>query len=426
MIQPLAGIPVSGKCDNTGAATIAINGPVEFWSAVYLAVEVSAGTPSWTVRGDAAAGLPLIFGSGTQAMLGPFLLPPRKVITLVLTGAAANAQVDGQVLGWVATTPQELPKQLPSMSTVNITGGNVTAVISGTPAVTISGTPTVQFAAGQQVNIGTVSGTINIQGVTGGINVGTNAPMVSIDSKFTISAQTAHTNLVLPTGANAVLVMATTRNTSGIQVVGHQSSWNMPVSGPYTGSGTHSIYIAPITVADTSVDITYSVSAGSVTYQAFALIGPEATNILNRIQANLYATDTPLAAVASALAVTRQGVGTGPAPWEAPTAWARVRITSNTTTNMVAANGSMHIYVFGWYLGMDGATNGVLAHLQDGTPRPFGALTGNGAAVSFASITGYHNGLDLGSGSKIDLLTDSVPGGGGVEAIVSYTQALAL
>lgn len=50
--------------------------------------------------------------------------------------------------------------------TVAITG-NVTATISGTPSVTISGTPSVTISSGS-VNIGTVTGPVNVQNVVSG------------------------------------------------------------------------------------------------------------------------------------------------------------------------------------------------------------------------------------------------------------------
>lgn len=112
-----------------------------------------------------------------------------------------------------------------------------------------------------------------------------------------------------------------------------------------------------------------------------------------------------------------------PEPWQAPRAWARSRVVANGVTTLVAASGTQHIFVFGWYLGMDGSTNGVLAHMQDGGAKAFAALSGNGAGLSLVSVTGYHNGLDLGAGARLDLNADSIPAGGAVEAIVSYSQA---
>lgn len=182
MRQPID-IPFSGKCDAAGNGTIPINAPVEYWCALYLALEV-LGSPVWTIRESGVGGLPYTFGAGTPVVLGPIVIPPRKILSLSVTGANANATIVGKLLGWSAPTFTELPPALPTASSVNISGGVVNATIT--------------------------AGTINVQNVPGGL-LAINLPPTSLGSwsvtgvKGTVVSQT----VTVPAATHSIQVACT-------------------------------------------------------------------------------------------------------------------------------------------------------------------------------------------------------------------------
>ena len=113
--EPLPREPLSGTCNASGTLTLKYRAPAQFYVHVYIAIQVSAGAPQYAVNLGSSS--PLIFGQGTQTQLGPILLQPGEVASLVVTGTAALATVVAQVLGWQARSPTDLVPLLPLQPT---------------------------------------------------------------------------------------------------------------------------------------------------------------------------------------------------------------------------------------------------------------------------------------------------------------------
>jgi hypothetical protein len=112
-----------------------------------------------------------------------------------------------------------------------------------------------------------------------------------------------------------------------------------------------------------------------------------------------------------------------PAPWELAVSEAKVDVTVNGTTPLVAPSGALHVYVFGWSLAISGSQGGVLAYLANHrTGVAFAHLSENGSANAWGALAGNEGGWDTGAGGGVDLVTVSVPTGGTVRATTRYTQ----
>jgi hypothetical protein len=130
--EPLPREPLSGTCNASGAATLAYRSPIAFWAHAYIAIQVSAGAPTYAVT---QGGLPLAFGQGGQTVIGPLLLAPGERVAIVVTGATALATVSGQVIGWQALDPTELLPLLPIQPTaVSIAGPSTVAISNPNPS----------------------------------------------------------------------------------------------------------------------------------------------------------------------------------------------------------------------------------------------------------------------------------------------------
>lgn len=124
--------PVVGPCDSSGNASIALRAPSQFWVAAYLAIQVDAGTPNYAVQ--LGTGLPLVFGGGQQAVLGPFMLAPGESYSVLVRAAAPLANITGQVLGYQSDRgPEELLALLPSSAPLGPISGPTRVAVLGNP-----------------------------------------------------------------------------------------------------------------------------------------------------------------------------------------------------------------------------------------------------------------------------------------------------
>ena len=105
--------------------------PTNFYVHAYVAIAVSDGAPSYAVTlGVSAFGAgALVYGQGNQAQLGPVLLSPGEVVSIIVTGAAPMAAVAGQIMGWQAMNPSDLLPLLPIQPTAVSVSNVVTGVL---------------------------------------------------------------------------------------------------------------------------------------------------------------------------------------------------------------------------------------------------------------------------------------------------------
>jgi len=112
---PLPREPLSGTCDASGNASLKYRAPAHFYIHLYVAIQVSAGTPAYALTLGSSS--PLMYGQGNQTQLGPVMLQPGEVMTISVVGATAAATVIAQVIGWQSAQPEELIPLLPLQPT---------------------------------------------------------------------------------------------------------------------------------------------------------------------------------------------------------------------------------------------------------------------------------------------------------------------
>jgi len=157
---PLPREPLSGTCDASGNATLKYRAPAHFYVHCYIAVAVSAGSPSYIVTLGGSTSGALVYGQGNQTQLGPVLLQPGEVVQIMVFGANNNATVAGQVVGWQAAQPEELLPLLPLQPTaVTLTTPAVSGLSSGT-LVNQGDTVSLNCAGAAVVSVQITSGTI--------------------------------------------------------------------------------------------------------------------------------------------------------------------------------------------------------------------------------------------------------------------------
>lgn len=158
----------------------------------------------------------------------------------------------------------------------------LTTITSGT--VSISGTPTVQFAAGQQVNIGTVTGTINIQGVSGGFNVGVDQPQALIPgSPFTVAQDGLGHSLgtfTLPTGCHTVgFTFANPAGIAQLQVIGTQSGIDYAARSLAGVTVTVTVKVYSGIDASVQVIVTTNNLGGNTTVRGVFILGAQVVTL---------------------------------------------------------------------------------------------------------------------------------------------------
>ena len=367
--------PVAGRTDGAGAATITVQGPAGHWSALYLPIEVASGSPVWTIRDGTTGNLPLIYGSGTKTMLGPFILQPGQWLRIVLTGADSNVLVEGQFLGWIADQPSELPAALPSPAAVSISGGQVNAnIISG--SVSISGTPTVQFAAGQSVSI--TAGTVNIGNNVPVINAGgttltTKTPITVLGSVTASAGTSNNASFTLDVGCVAIgYILDHSGGNAGpsLAAISGVQTLDTYLQDSFPPDGVHAAIIAQ--GVDTSVKLTVTAPGGSPS--KVWLLEFFAPNV------NILSPNIERPVIVTNYDSTGTGIIATAAPWQAPQGGGGNVISigsalaANGTVTLVSAITGFSIYVHQIFLGLNVAgavtiqdSNGSRFHLASGT-----------------------------------------------------------
>lgn len=231
MRQPLPRQAISGTTDASGNASIPnqLKGPAGFYALVYVALQVSVGTPSWAILSGTsqASGLPLVYGSGNQVMLGPILLFPGERATITCSGAGSAATVLGQAMGWMAEDPEELLGVTPL--TTSLATPVTPLPISG--AVSILGSVAVVSQAGSKVSL--------IGGVSAAVQGDVSAPTLAADAGTETITTTG--GPILSTGGAGVIASfkpATTIAARAIGAVAQGSNTSVsPTFGQATAAG---------------------------------------------------------------------------------------------------------------------------------------------------------------------------------------------
>src|SRR5437660_4734115 len=134
-------LPFGGVCDANGNLTLKnITPSRSFYTVFTAALRITGGGQPIIVMD--LSGLPMMSGTGTQVTLGPCYTSPEEALSLVVTGAASKAVVTGQLYGFFASSPEELPVAPPGL------GGSVTIQAPVTPPWAAVGSQGPQLAHG--------------------------------------------------------------------------------------------------------------------------------------------------------------------------------------------------------------------------------------------------------------------------------------
>src|SRR5947207_7712210 len=133
-------LPIAGQCDASGNLTLSnIQISASFFAAFTAILQVSAGSPQWTLTLSQA---PIGFAGGQKVVLGSIYTDPTERVTLTVVGAAPSAVVTGWFYGFLADSPELLP-QIGFSSGSASGGGGAGALPSGQAVIkaTLPATP---------------------------------------------------------------------------------------------------------------------------------------------------------------------------------------------------------------------------------------------------------------------------------------------
>ena len=358
----------AGTTDASGNASIPIKAPPTMYAVLSVAA-TCAGNPNWSVG---PVGQVLTYGNGPQVNLGPILTFPGENLVIQVANANPLAQVSGSLAGNQYLTAEEAAANyVPSAN-----------------AVTIS-----TFQRRQR---------LYPDGVT---------PASATSPSFTCAGGgTATERFTLPQGCVAVRLLATAS--------GFLFSYQLYVGGHQTVEqyyGDPNVPGSPLTVPVPTLPFTIPVELDWDTQLDFSVVGDPARQISFFVSA-LLAPEAPGQAGAA------QSVATIiPQPWQAPTNTAYQSLTTATTAMVVSGVAGLTTRVWGCQLEFDTGTTAV-AVLEDSVRgSPSGrllVLPDSGKT----SVTIDHHGAALTVGAGVVLRVIGITGGGGVSAVVGYSQ----
>jgi hypothetical protein len=161
---------VSGQLNASGAGFATSEHMLIWTKAIVTAQAPNSPNAAWTVGIGMNTGAiyhQLAFGIGANISCGPYTLAPGEALVVSITGGGASDTIRASLFGLQDVDPNAvgMDTAVGSSSSVLISGGNVTATISGTVPVAITGTPTVNISGTVPVSISGTP-TVNIGGTT--------------------------------------------------------------------------------------------------------------------------------------------------------------------------------------------------------------------------------------------------------------------
>jgi hypothetical protein len=124
---------------------------------------LASGAPAWAVS---VAGAFLLPATGPSVAMGPFNTQPADQITIQATGATASTSIQGTLWGYVSQVSDgsDLPvvSAIANSSTTEISGGSITADITGPVEIINAGSGPVDVAASDNGLAGSIVSAISI------------------------------------------------------------------------------------------------------------------------------------------------------------------------------------------------------------------------------------------------------------------------